>query len=105
RADLRPRHLDPHARLDLLTGNIGNERAEPVDVQNFTGDRGSVMAGRGERGASVIVWPSCVRDAPIASWAAAWANTSRAWNVGAAPGGIGNDTKCASLGRQDKRPL
>src|SRR6266480_4452231 len=74
--------------LEMSVPNRSTYRTSPATpVPSWRGP------GSGARYASVIVCPSCVRDAPIASWAAAWANTSRAWNVGAAPGGIGNDTK------------
>src|SRR5256885_16871979 len=49
-ADFRFRNLDPHSRLDLLTWNVGDERAEPIDVQHFADDRRAVVMGSGEWG-------------------------------------------------------
>src|SRR5207249_1212141 len=87
-------------QLGAETGVIGHEPSSPTTAApSWRGE------GSGARYGSVMACPSCVNDAPMASCAAAGAKTSRAWNVAAAPGGIGSDTKWASAGRHDSRPL
>src|SRR5207247_8381583 len=107
RPDLRSRNADARAGLDQRARDVRDEGPEAVLVEHLAHERGASRrgAGSGVRTGSVIGWPRWESEAPIASWPAAGANTSRPWNVAAAPAGIGSETKCAAGGSGERRPL
>src|SRR5438552_11223729 len=51
RPDLRPCDLDAHTRLDLVPGDVRDQRTESIDVDDFPDQHRAVVVGSGERGA------------------------------------------------------